>query len=102
MPREPDPLPEQAITHMVFRVRGGPFGGMMREVFFKHGDRPRVGHRFKFAMAEKAWKVLVKGQGKTRLAEYEITRLPEEAESGRFLANPGELMYVSPGGVLQG
>lgn len=102
MPRDPEPLQEHQIGHMVFKCIGGPWDGKTCPVYFKHGDRPRVGMKFAFAVAEKAWKVLVKKQGKTRMAEYEITLLPHETEAGLMLnADVGELTFCRMYGVLE-
>lgn len=102
MPRDPEPLPEQAIGHMVFKCLGGPWAGKTCPVYFKHGDRPRVGKTFAFAVAEKAWKAMVKKEGKTRMAEYKITKLPEELEPGSMLlAGPGEMLFTRMYGVLE-
>lgn len=104
MPRDPNPLPEQATTHMVFMVRGGPFGGKMREIYFQSGDRPRVGKRFELALPEKVWKAFTKGIGKPGFVPYEVTKLPQEREIGslgQLNSDVGELVYVNPQGVLE-
>jgi hypothetical protein len=94
------PLAEHQYGHMMFRVRGGPFHGKVHPVYFDPLQRPRVGSRFMFSVADEMARVYAKGKGKIGMAEYEVTKLPE-GDWDTLQTEVGELTWVNEKGELE-
>lgn len=102
MSKDFTPLPEHAYSRMMFRVRGGPFGGQIRPVDFKPPDKATVGQRFLFAVSEELARASLKrGPKRVGVAEYQVTKLATGDWETGLQTEPGELTWVNEKGELE-
>lgn len=100
MSKDIEPLAEHQYGHMMFKCRGGPFGGKVHPIYFPDGTRPRVGLAFRFAVADEVSRVFTKGKGTIGVAEYQITKLPE-GDWDTLQTEFGELTWINEKKELQ-